>query len=234
MPPRKKVTSTQAVTSQQRLASIIKTARDVMRTDPGLNGDLDRIPQLALLLFLKAFDDLEEQPPLTEPGYKPVLPGELRWRKWAGDRGFTGPEFLDWFNGTLLKKLRELPSSGTRRTVADELRDVFEGLENRMRSGYLLRDLVNLLDGITFTSSDDIHTMGFLYESMLREIRDAAGDSGEFYTPRPVIRFMVEQVGAPARRGGAGPGRGHRRLSGRGGRADEAVGAAGSGSSQAA
>ena len=63
-----------------------------------------------------------------------------------------------------------------------------------MLSGYLLRDVVNKVNEINFTSSDDIHTMAHLYESMLREMRDAAGDSGEFYTPRPVIRFMVQQV----------------------------------------
>lgn len=192
--PSKSRRANEPVTTQQRLASIIKSARDLMRTDPGLNGDLDRIPQLAMVLFLKAFDDMEEQRPLTEPGYQPVLPKKLRWRTWAGDRRFTGPDFLEWFNGTLLPELRALRAPGDKRTLSDELRDVFEGLDNRMRSGYLLRDLVNLLDEITFTSSDDIHTIAFLYESMLREIRDAAGDSGEFYTPRPVIRFIVEQV----------------------------------------
>src|SRR5262249_59429030 len=68
---------------------------------------------------------------------------------------------------------------------------VFRGVDNRMKSGYLLRDVVNKISGIHFTSSDELHTLGTLYESMLREMRDAAGDSGEFYTPRPVVRFMV-------------------------------------------
>jgi type I restriction enzyme M protein len=69
---------------------------------------------------------------------------------------------------------------------------VFRGVDNRMKSGYLLRDVINKVDDIHFTSSDELHTLGALYESMLREMRDAAGDSGEFYTPRPVVRFMVE------------------------------------------
>ena len=60
-----------------------------------------------------------------------------------------------------------------------------------MRSGYLLRDVINKVSGIHFTASDELHTLGALYESMLREMRDAAGDSGEFYTPRAVVRFMV-------------------------------------------
>src|SRR5690606_19174732 len=74
----------------------------------------------------------------------------------------------------------------------DVIATVFKGVDNRMKSGYLLRDIINRLDGIHFTSSEELHTLGALYESMLREMRDAAGDSGEFYTPRPVVRFMVE------------------------------------------
>jgi type I restriction enzyme M protein len=69
---------------------------------------------------------------------------------------------------------------------------VFKGVDNRMKSGYLLRDIINKVGEIHFTSSNELHTLGALYESMLREMRDAAGDSGEFYTPRPVVRFMVE------------------------------------------
>ena len=74
----------------------------------------------------------------------------------------------------------------------DVIANVFRGVQNRMISGYLLRDVVNLIDGIHFNAADEMHTLGHLYESMLREMRDTAGDSGEFYTPRPVVRFMVE------------------------------------------
>lgn len=183
-----------ATTSQQRLSAVIKRARDLMRTDPGLNGDLDRIPQLAWLMFLKAFDDLEERRAIVEPAYVPILREECRWRNWAGNQRLTGERLLEFVNGELLPELRSLRSRSRERDLADVLRDVFTGVENRMRSGYQLRELVNVLEEVHFTSSDDIHTMAHLYESMLREVRDAAGDSGEFYTPRPVIRFMVAQV----------------------------------------
>ncbi len=96
-------------------------------------------------------------------------------------------------NGKLLPHLRSLKGSGER-DPRDVLASVFKETFNRMLSGYLLRDVVNVVNRVDFTSSDDIHTMGHLYESMLREMRDAAGDSGEFYTPRPVIRFVVQQV----------------------------------------
>lgn len=181
-------------TPRQRLSAVIKRARDIMRTDPGLNGDLDRVPQLAWLMFLKAFDDLEERRAILEPDYRPILSEGYRWRDWAGNPRLTGGSLLDFVNDDLLPELRELRSRGARRDLADVLGDVFSGVENRMRSGYQLRELLNLLGEVHFTSSDDIHTMAYLYETMLREVRDAAGDSGEFYTPRPVIRFMVNQV----------------------------------------
>ena len=93
----------------------------------------------------------------------------------------------------LLAYLRSLQSDNGR-DRRDVIANVFRGVTNRMVNGYLLRDVINLVDGIHFTSSDEIHTLSHLYESMLRELRDAAGDSGEIYTPRPVVRFMVLAV----------------------------------------
>ena len=180
-----------------RLSSLIKTARDIMRKDAGLNGDLDRIPQLSWMLFLKCFDDLDQRREVTASRYKPAIEKPHRWRDWAADpdRGATGPELLDFVNNKLLRYLRDLTGAegnGQR----DVLAAVFKETYNRMLSGYLLRDVANLVNQLDFNSSDDIHVLAHLYESMLREMRDAAGDSGEFYTPRPVIRFIVQQVGA--------------------------------------
>lgn len=182
-------------TSRQSLSATIKSARDIMRKDAGLNGDADRIPQLAWLLFLKAFDDLERKREITERDYRPAIAPPYRWRDWAADAvdGRTGEDLIDFVAVDLLPYLR-----GLRGTEDLDPRDVvaavFKETFNRMLSGYLLRDVVNLVDRIDFTSSDDIHTMGHLYESMLREMSDAAGDAGEFYTPRPLVRFIVQQV----------------------------------------
>lgn len=179
---------------QAQLAAVIKTARDAMRKDAGLNGDLDRIPQLAWLLFLKAFDALEQNREVTETDYRPAIEAPFRWRDWAADpNGRTGEALIQFVNGELLPYLRGLTGTGTH-DPRDVLSAVFRETNNRMLSGYLLRDVVNKVNEINFLSSDDIHTMAHLYESMLREMRDAAGDSGEFYTPRPVIRFIVQQV----------------------------------------
>jgi type I restriction enzyme M protein len=182
------------VSPQAKLAAVIKSARDAMRKDAGLNGDLDRIPQLAWLLFLKAFDGLEVNREVTEVDHRPAIESPYRWRDWAADPdGPTGEALLDFVNGKLLPYLRGLTGTGSHDS-RDVLAEVFRETNNRMLSGYLLRDVINLVDEINFASSNDIHTMAHLYESMLREMRDAAGDSGEFYTPRPVIRFMVQQV----------------------------------------
>jgi type I restriction enzyme M protein len=186
--------TTQPVSPQAKLAAIIKSARDAMRKDAGLNGDLDRIPQLAWLLFLKAFDGLEVNREVTEVNHRPAIESPYRWRDWAMDpNGPTGEVLLEFVNGKLLPYLRSLTGTSSH-DPRDVLAEVFKETYNRMLSGYLLRDVINKVNDINFASSDDIHTMAHLYESMLREMRDAAGDSGEFYTPRPVIRFMVQQV----------------------------------------
>jgi len=190
-----KAKKTETPTSPQaKLASVIKSARDAMRKDAGLNGDLDRIPQLAWLLFLKAFDGLEQNREVTERDYRPAIESPYRWRDWAADpNGPTGEALLTFVNAKLLPYLRELSGTGAH-DPRDVLAAVFKETNNRMLSGYLLRDVVNKVNEINFASADDIHTMAHLYESMLREMRDAAGDSGEFYTPRPVIRFITQQV----------------------------------------
>ncbi len=183
-----------ATSPQAKLAAVIKSARDYMRKDAGLNGDLDRIPQLAWLLFLKAFDGLEENREITEENFRPAIEAPYRWRDWAADpNGRTGEALLTFVNNELLPYLRGLSGAGAH-DPRDVLAAVFKETHNRMLSGYLLRDVVNKVNEINFASSDDIHTMAHLYESMLREMRDAAGDSGEFYTPRPIIRFIAQQV----------------------------------------
>jgi type I restriction enzyme M protein len=194
MPRPKKAAPAAPASPQAKLAAVIKSARDAMRKDAGLNGDLDRIPQLAWLLFLKAFDGLEQSREITDERFRPAIEEPFRWRDWAADpKGPTGDALIAFVNGKLLPYLRSLSGTGAH-DPRDVLAAVFKETNNRMLSGYLFRDVVNKINEVNFASSDDIHTMAHLYESMLREMRDAAGDSGEFYTPRPIIRFMVQQI----------------------------------------
>ena len=204
---RKKADNSTPLTTAQRLGALLKSARDIMRKDKGLNGDLDRLPLLTWVMFLKFFDDAElqreQEAALSGKKFRPAIEAPYRWRDWAArEDGITGPELLafvghekatrpDGKEGPgLLHYLRNLDwgdEQDPRKTIAT----VFAGVSNRMESGYLLRDVVNKVHGIHFNSTEEIHTLGHLYESMLKEMRDAAGDSGEFYTPRPVVRFMV-------------------------------------------
>lgn len=179
--------------SQSTLSSIIKRSRDIMRKDAGLNGDTDRTPQFAWLLFLKAFDDLEENRMATDPKYRPVIEEPYRWRDWAANsvERRSGDGLLEFINNDLLPHLTQLTGTGTAGDPIQTVADIFRETRNRMLSGYLLADLVDEVNKVNFASRDDIHTMAHFYESMLREMRDAAGDAGEFYTPRPVVRFMV-------------------------------------------
>ena len=197
-------------TTAQALGSLLKSARDIMRKDKGLNGDLDRLPLMTWIMFLKFLDDLESQredeATLAGKPFHPAVEAPYRWRDWASNpQGITGDELLAFVNqdeavlpngkrvAGLFAYLRQLSSSnGDNRR--DVIATVFRGVDNRMKSGYLLRDVINKIASIHFTSSDELHTLGALYESMLREMRDAAGDSGEFYTPRAVVRFMVEMI----------------------------------------
>jgi type I restriction enzyme M protein len=193
----------------QNLGSIIKSCRDIMRKDKGLNGDIDRLPMLTWVMFLKFLDDMEqirqEEAKLAGKRFRPGIEAPYRWRDWAAKpEGITGAELIAFINQDeavrpdgsrgdgLFAYLRSLQSAnGDRRDV---IARVFQGTVNRMVNGYLLRDVINKVNEIHFTSKDEIHTLSHMYESMLREMRDAAGDSGEFYTPRPVVKFIVTAV----------------------------------------
>jgi type I restriction enzyme M protein len=186
--PKKKMYRTRA-----EISSAIKSARDIMRKDAGLNGDLDRLPQLSWLLFLRAFSErVDEFRAMEDLDYEPALDEPYRWETWGSNEELTGEAFLTFVNGDLLPYLRRLQGSGDN-DPRNVISAIFQEVNNRMLSGTLLRDLVNIVDRIDFQADDSVHTMAYVYESIMKEMRDAAGDSGEFYTPRPVIKFMVEQ-----------------------------------------
>lgn len=197
------------LTTRETLSSLIGSARKILRKDKGLNGDADRLPLLTWVMFLKFLDDLEvareEEAALDGRRYQPIIDAPYRWRDWAAkEDGITGDELLafigqevavlpDGSTGRgLFAYLRGLASDGQKGSQREVIANVFRGVQNRMVSGYLLRDILNKINGIHFSSSEEVHTLSHLYESMLREMRDASGDSGEFYTPRPVVRFMVQ------------------------------------------
>lgn len=196
-------------TPAQRLSGIIKSCRQIMRKDKGMNGDADRLPMLTWIMFLKFLDDnellQEMNAKLENKKYKPSISEPYRWRDWAKNKNLTGDDLLAFIGNEKVKLadgiertglfyyLRGLQSeTGTERK--DVIATVFKGVTNRMINGYLLRDVVNKIDEIHFTNNEEVNTLSHLYESILKEMRDASGDAGEFYTPRPVVKFMVEMI----------------------------------------
>src|SRR5690349_13529907 len=179
--------NTQPLTTAQRLSSIVKSCRDIMRKDKGLNGDLDRLPMLTWIMFLKFLDDMEQiaeqEAQMAGKRFRPALEAPYRWRDWAAKPdGITGDELISFVNNEEAVRPDGKKGPG--------LFAYLRGLQGA--NGGDRRDVINKVSDIHFTSSDETHSLRHLYESMPKETRDAAGDSGEFYTPRPVVRLMVE------------------------------------------
>lgn len=174
------------------MSTLIKSLEDIMRKDAGLNGDAQYIEQITWLLFLKAFDAKEMEWEFRQD-YHGVIPEGYRWRDWAADQeGITGDELIK-FVDKLFTKLRKLNASdGDMRKYV--VRNVFEDINNYMKSGVYLRQLINRInEKVDFIDATQKHTFNDLYEGMLKDLQ-SAGRAGEFYTPRPVTNFIVEMV----------------------------------------
>ena len=179
------------------ISAIIKNVRNIMRNeDQGISGDAQRLEQLGWMLFLKILDDKDQELELLRKGYKSVVPEKFQWRTWAANpEGITGDPLLDFINDPrtgLFATMRDLKStSATQRAAL--VREVFDGANNYMKSGYAMRKVINQLNGFDFNNSDDRHIFGTIYESILIELRDA-GNKGEYYTPRAITRLMTQMT----------------------------------------
>jgi type I restriction enzyme M protein len=174
------------------VSNLVKTIQDIMRKDAGTYGDAQRLEQLGWMFFLKIFDDREQELELLRDNDKSPLPQHLRWSAWATDEeGITGDALLDFVNNTLLPRLKSLPAGGNK--MAGLIRMTFEDANNYMKNGTLMRQVINKINGIDFNASDDRHMFGDIYEKLLKDLQ-SAGNAGEFYTPRAVTQFIVEQV----------------------------------------
>jgi len=175
------------------IGSIIKSIQNIMRQDKGLNGDAQRIEQLGWMIFLKIFDDKDIEMELFDDDYVSPIPSEFQWRNWAADdEGMTGDELLDFIDNKLFPGLKSLPTAATDKRAL-LVKEVFEGNNNYMKSGTLIRQVINKLNEIDFNSSHDRHLFGEIYETILKELQ-SAGNSGEFYTPRAITQFVTEMV----------------------------------------
>jgi type I restriction enzyme M protein len=176
------------------IGTTVKTIQDIMRKDAGVDGDAQRISQLVWMLFLKVFDDREAEQEMIDGNYRTPIPEPLRWRSWAKDpEGITGDKLLDFVNDDLFKTLKELAATGKNAALAGVVKSVFEDAYNYMKSGTLMRQVVNKLEEIDFNKTSDKHEFGDLYEKILSDLQNA-GNAGEYYTPRAVTQFIVDMV----------------------------------------
>jgi len=171
--------------------TLVKSIQDIMRQDTGVDGDAQRISQLCWMFFLKIIDDQDQELELLKDEYKPPIPARLQWRTWAADpEGITGDELLEFVNDDLFPTLKGLaPRTPRARTV----RDVFEDAFNFMKSGQLMRQVVNKINGIDFNNLSERQHFGDIYEQILNDLQ-SAGNAGEYYTPRAVTAFMVKMT----------------------------------------
>lgn len=193
------------------LTTLIKRLQDVMRKDPGVDGDVQRLNQFVWLIFLKVFDFKEEENELDDD-YKPVIPEGYRWRDWANplnDDGqpdvknqMTGEELVDFVDNKLLKVLKGDSIDINNKSVVifnstDErallVKQVMADAVNLMKNGYYLREVLNLFNEVDLTETSDSHEFSEMYESLLDGLQ-AMGKYGEFHTIKAITRFAVEKV----------------------------------------
>ena len=178
-------------------SGFIKRIRDIMRMDAGINGDAQRIEQMVWMLFLKVYDAKEDDWELNEDNYTSIIPDECRWRNWAqaDDNGhaMTGDKLLNFVNNTLFPTLKEIPVTPDTPVKKAIVKSTFEDANNYMKDGVYLRQVIDIIDEIEFDDVKESHAFGFVYEEILRDLQ-AAGSSGEFYTPRAVTDFMALMI----------------------------------------
>ena len=174
--------------------NVLKSIQDIMRQDTGVDGDAQRISQLCWMFFLKIIDDQDQELELTHDGYESPIPAHCRWRAWAADpEGITGEGLLAFVNDNLfptLKSLNVTSKSGNRGRV---VREVFRDAFNFMKSGHLLRQVINKIGDVDFNNLAERQHFGDVYEQLLNDLQ-SAGNAGEYYTPRGVTEFMVDRI----------------------------------------
>jgi len=176
------------------ISGVIKSVQDIMRKDTGVDGDAQRISQIGWMLFLKIFDDREREYELIDEKYKSPIPAKFRWRNWAVDtEGMTGEELADFLNNQLFPTLKNIEYTEKSDPRGLIVKEVFEDAFNYMKSGTLMRQVINKLNEIDFNRQEDRHLLGDIYEQILKDLQ-SAGNAGEYYTPRAVTQFCVDML----------------------------------------
>lgn len=179
------------------LTGFVKRLRDIMRNDAGINGDAQRIEQIAWMLFLKVYDAKEQDWEFSDENYQSIIPEECRWQNWAQDdksgTALTGDKLLNFVNNTLFPTLKNLQVDASTPINKAIVQTTFADANNYMKDGILLRQVINVIDELDFNDYEESHAFGDIYESILKELQ-SAGSAGEFYTPRAVTDFMAQVI----------------------------------------
>lgn len=179
------------------LSGFVKRLRDIMRNDAGINGDAQRIEQIAWMLFLKVYDAKEQDWEWDDEDYVSIIPEECRWQNWAVDdhtgTAMTGDKLLNFVNSTLFPTLKKLPVDVSTPIKKAIVQTTFADANQYMKDGVLLRQVINVIDDLDLGDYEESHAFGEIYETILKELQ-SAGSSGEFYTPRAVTDFMAKMI----------------------------------------
>jgi len=174
--------------------NLVKSIQDIMRQDVGVDGDAQRLSQLCWMFFLKIIDDQDQQLEVMQDDYRSPIPKKYRWRSWAADpEGLTGELLLAFINGELFPALKELTGKGASANRARVVKGVFEDAYNYMKSGQLVRQVINKINTVDFNDLAERKHFGDIYEQLLNDLQ-SAGNAGEYYTPRAVTAFMVDRI----------------------------------------
>lgn len=179
------------------LTGFVKRLRDIMRNDAGINGDAQRIEQIAWMLFLKVYDAKEQDWAWDDDSYQSIISEQCRWQNWAHDdksgAALTSDKLLDFVNNTLFPTLKSLPVNASTPIKKAIVQTTFADANNYMKDGVLMRQVINVIDELDFSDYEESHAFGEIYETILKELQ-SAGSAGEFYTPRAVTDFMAQVI----------------------------------------
>jgi type I restriction enzyme M protein len=172
----------------------VKSIQDIMRQDVGVDGDAQRLSQLCWLFFLKIIDDQDQQLEVMQDNYHSPIPEKFQWRTWAANpEGMTGEPLLNFINGEFFPALKELSATGSAASRARLVKSVFEDAYNYMKSGQLIRQVINKINEVDFNDLSERKHFGDIYEQLLNDLQ-SAGNAGEFYTPRAITAFMADRI----------------------------------------
>ena len=176
------------------ISNVIKSIQNIMREDIGVDGDAQRLGQLTWMLFLKIYDDQDIQNSSLKKDYKSVLPKKYCWSNWAGDNeGITGDELINFINNDMFPALKNFQFKRNEDPRKFIIKQVFEDTYNYIKSGTILKRVINKINEINFNKTSDRHEFNDVYETLLRSLQ-SAGNAGEYYTPRPVTKFITQMI----------------------------------------